>query len=205
MSHFVITIGRGYGSGGRTVGEMLAKRLGVEYYDRDLVRMASDASGIHVDYFGNVDEQVKKRRLFGHRKNKVVGPDSPEYLSEDNLFELQAKTIREVAERESCIIVGRAADYVLRDNPDVVRVFVHAPFEYCVQVLEERYGMPERDAKRVIREIDDARSRYYRVHTGNEWTDARNYDLCLNSARLGFDRCVDAIIAHMKVRGIDVE
>ena len=199
MSHFVITIARGYGSGGRTIGQMLAERLGVKYYDRDLIRLASDASGIHVGLFGEADEHAKKS-LFKRKKDKVAVPGDPAYLSEDNLFKLQAQAIRELAEKESCIIVGRAADHVLADNPDVVRVFVHAPEEACVKTLGERYGMPPKEAIHVIREIDDGRAHYYRVHTGHEWNDARNYDLGLNSDALGFDKCVDAIIAYLKVK-----
>jgi len=202
MAKFTVTIARGFGSGGRTIGKMLAERLGIPFYDRDLVRLASEESGISEALFGKSDES-KKAALFGRYDRafgeKLISPESGDFTSEDNLFNYQAKIIKEVAARESCVIVGRCADYILRDTPHVLRVFIYAPTESCIRTVSEMYGIPKKDAERQIERIDRARSAYYRYYTGQEWDNARNYDLCLNTAELGFERCVDLIEHHLKV------
>ncbi len=203
MEKFVITIARQYGSGGRTIGQMLAKELGVEYYDKDLIIKASEESGINVDLFAKADE--KSKSFFTKLKKKnyggdVLSPDSSDFTSEENLFNYQAKIIRDLAEKESCIIIGRAADYILKDRNDVLSVFVHAPQEFLMEQAAKKHSMSDRELEKYIAKIDRARADYYKAHTGREWTDARNYHLCLDSSRLGFDRCVEEIIAYMKIR-----
>lgn len=128
MKKTVITIARSYGSGGRTLGKLLAEELGINCYDREILRMASDDSGINEALFGQTDEKLKKSPLFRiARKNPykggVIPPESADFVSDDNLFNYQAKVIRELAEEESCIIIGRCADYVLKDDPNVLRLF----------------------------------------------------------------------------------
>lgn len=201
MSRFVITIARGFGSGGRTVGKMLAERLGIAYYDRELITLASEESGINPALFGKADES--RRMPFFKRYNRAFGsrlisPKSDDFTSDDNLFNYQAKIIRELAEKESCVIVGRCADYVLRDTPGVVRVFVHAPMDYCVEQVTRLFGLPPKEAEKQIEKTDRTRSTYYRYYTGNEWNNAANYDLCLNTAKLGFDKCADIIEHYVK-------
>ena len=119
MGNTVITIARSYGSGGRTLGKLLAKELGINYYDRELIRMASDESGINEALFGEVDEKLKKSPLFRIVKRtyrgEIIPPESGEFVSDDNLFNYQAKVIRQLAEAESCVIIGRCADYVLKE------------------------------------------------------------------------------------------
>ncbi|MCR5278464.1 MAG: cytidylate kinase-like family protein [Lachnospiraceae bacterium] len=203
MDKFVITIARQYGSGGRTIGQMLAKELGVEYYDKDLIIKASEESGINIDLFAKADE--KSKSIFSKLKKKnyggdVLSPDSSDFTSEENLFNYQAKIIRDLAEKESCIIIGRAADYILKDRDDVLSVFVHAPQAFLMEQAAKKHSMSDRDLEKYIAKIDKARADYYKSHTGREWTDARNYHLCLDSSRLGFERCVEEIIAYMKIR-----
>lgn len=203
MDKFVITIARQYGSGGRTIGQMLAKELGVEYYDKDLIIKASEESGINIDLFAKADE--KSKSIFTKLKKKnyggdVLSPDSSDFTSEENLFNYQAKIIRDLAEKESCIIIGRAADYILKDRDDVLSVFVHAPQDFLMEQAAKKHSMSGRELEKYIAKIDRARADYYKAHTGREWTDARNYHLCLDSSRLGFDRCVEEIIAYMKIR-----
>ena len=146
MEHFVITIARGYGSGGKTMGKMLAEELGVHFYDRELLRLASDESGINEELFGKADEQLKKSLLFRiarkEYKGQLIPPDREDFVSNDNLFNYQAKVIRELAEQESCIIVGRCADYILKDMDNVVKIFVHASVEDCVERLEDMFHLP---------------------------------------------------------------
>ena len=124
MGNTVITIARSYGSGGRTLGKLLAKELGINYYDRELIRMASDESGINEALFGEVDEKLKKSPLFRIVKRtyrgEIIPPESGEFVSDDNLFNYQAKVIRQLAEAESCVIIGRCADYVLKEFDHVI-------------------------------------------------------------------------------------
>jgi cytidylate kinase len=205
MGKYVITIARGYGSGGRTIGKMLAEELGIPYYDRDLLRLASDDSGINEDLFAKADEKLKKTPLFNIARNvykgELIPPDSDDFVSNDNLFNYQAKIIKELASREeSCIIIGRCADFVLRDYDNVAKVFVHAPLQDCISTLKEMTGKSERELEKQILSIDKHRSAYYKYYTGRDWEDAKNYDLCLNSSRLGFEKCVEIVKSYMEIR-----
>lgn len=204
MEKVVITIARQYGSGGRTVGEMLSERLNIHYYDKELMKLASEDSGINEALFANADEKVKSTRLFHIAKSvyggELIPPESDNFTSTDNLFNYQAKIIRQLAEEESCVIIGRCADYVLKDYDNVLSVFVHAPKDFCLEQAAKKHSMSRKELEKFIQKTDKYRSEYYTYHTGRSWFDARNYDLCLDSSKLGFDRCVDEIIAYMKVR-----
>lgn len=200
---FIVTIARGYGSGGRTIGKMLADRLGVKFYDKDLIRMASDVSGINESLFGQSDEKTKSG-VFGKPgvyKGEVIAPGKSGFISEENLFNYQAMVIKQIAEEGSCVIVGRCADYVLRDDPSVVRVFIYADEEACIKNAADVKGITDRrEALKTIASTDKERAAYYKAHTGREWIDARNYDLCLNSGDLGFDKCVEIITNFIGIK-----
>ena len=200
----VITIARQYGSGGKTIGKMLAERMQVPFYDKELMRMASDESGISEGLFADADEKVKNSLLMSIVKNvysgELITPDSDDFTSSDNLFNYQAKIIRELAEQQSCVIIGRCADYVLKDYDNVLSVFVHAPHDFCVEQAGKKHSLNEKELEKLIAKTDRQRAGYYKYHTGREWTDARNYDLCLDSSKLGFERCVDEILAYINVR-----
>lgn len=202
--NYVITIARQYGSGGRTIGEMLACKLGIHYYDRELMKLASDESGISEQLFAKADETMKGTSLFRAAKKvyggELIPPESDDFTSTDNLFNYQAKIIRELADTESCVVIGRCADYVLKEYDNVLSVFIHAPKEYCVKEAGQKLSMSEREVEKFIQKTDKYRADYYKYHTGRDWTDARNYDLCLDSSKLGHERCVEEIIAYMKVR-----
>lgn len=201
MDRFIITIARGYGSGGRTIGQMLSKKLGVEFYDRDLIKLASEESGINEALFGQSDEKTKS--FFGTKpyKGEVISPDKKAFTSEENLFNYQAMIIKKLAEEKSCIIVGRCADYVLKDNKNTIRVFVYADEENCIKNVAEVKGILDRkEALKKIAVTDKERAAYYKAHTGREWIDARNYDLCLNSGDLGFEKCVDIIANYIDIK-----
>ena len=205
MNQVVITIARQYGSGGRTVGKMLAERLGISFYDKQIIQMASDESGIDVKLFGKVEEGDKiKGSLFGNKESIYKGnlhqPGSKEFISDENLFNYQAKILKELAEQESYVVIGRCADFILRDNPNVVSVFIHAPFDYCVDRGLEKQSMTRAQMEKYIQKTDKQKGDYYMYHTGQHWSDARNYDLCLDSSKLGFEGCVEAIKAYMAVR-----
>ena len=200
----VITIARQYGSGGRTIGEMLAKDMGIHYYDKELIKLASEDSGINERLFVNADEKIKMTKLFKMVKKvyngQLIPPESDDFVSDHNLFNYQAKVIKQLAEEESCVMIGRCADYVLKDYDNVLRVFIHAPKDYCMEQAAKKVSMSSRELEKYIAKTDKRRAEYYKFYTGREWTDARNYDLCLDSSKLGFERCVEEIQAYLKVR-----
>lgn len=202
MKPYVITIARQYGSGGKTVGKLLAKRLGVPYYDREIITMASEDSGVNAVLFS--DERLKPD--LAHRLRArfpgggPVAPESAKFTKDDNLFRFQAKIIRQLADEGPCVIIGRCGDYVLKDRPNVTRVFVHADAAFCLQEAMRVDSLPEDAVKRKIAEIDEYRAKYYKYFTGQDWYDARNYDLSLNSGVLGFEGTVEEIVKYMEVR-----
>ncbi len=200
----VITIAREYGSGGRTIGKMLAEKMGIHFYDKELMKLASEDSGINEALFANADETVKNTRLFKVASNiyrgELIPPESDDFVSTQNLFNYQAKIIKQLALEESCVIVGRCADFILKDYDNVLSVFIHAPHEYCMEQAAKKHSMPSRELEKFILKTDKHRAEYYKYYTGREWTDARNYDLCLNSSKLGYDRCVEEIISYIAVR-----
>ena len=204
MKNVVVTIARQYGSGGKTVGEMLAKEMGIPCYGENLLKLASEESGIHERLFMQLDEKLQNSPLLRMTTDVYTGelipPDSSEFVSAKNLFNYKAKVIKRLAESESCVIVGRAADFVLKDYPNVISVFVHASEEFNLARAMERNSMTESEMKKFIAKTDRYRADYYKHYTGREWTDARNYDLCLNSGKLGFEKCVQEIKGYMKVR-----
>lgn len=205
MKNVVITIARQYGSGGRTIAQMLAERLNIHYYDKELLKLASDESGISEELFRNADEKIKSTKLFkiAHSvyKGELIPPESDDFTSMENLFNYQAEIIKKLAEQdESCVIVGRCAEYVLRDYDNVLSVFIHAPHEYCMEQAAKKQSLSPRELEKFIQKTDKRKADYHKYYTGLEWTDARNYDLCLDSSKLGFERCVKEIIAYMDVR-----
>ena len=206
MDKYVITIARQYGSGGRTIGEMLADKLGIHFYDKELMKLASEDSGFNERLFYTADEKVKQSvfsKMFKTEKaytGEVISPESGEFVSDDNLFNYQAKVVKELAERENCVIVGRCADYVLKDYDHVLSVFIHGPKDFCMQEAAKKINLTGKELERFITKTDKERADYYKYYTGREWTDARNYDLSLDSSKLGFERCVEEIIAYMNVR-----
>lgn len=204
MEKVIICIARQYGSGGKTIGQMLAKDLGIRAYSRELLRLASDESGIREELFNRSDERLRNNPLFGASKKiytgELIPPGKDGFVSDENLFNYEAKVIKDLADRESCVFIGRCADFVLRDRPDVVSVFVHASPEYCMARAMERNSMTEKEMEKFIARTDKYRGDFYHYYTGRSWYDARNYDLCLNSGKLGFEKCVEEIKAYIKVR-----
>ena len=204
MENVVITIARQYGSGGKTVGEMLAKELGIHCYNREILRMASEDSGISEKLFGKVDERLDigllQKLTTKVYSGDLINPECDGFVSNDNLFNYQAKIIKQLARQESCVIIGRCADFVLRNFDNVASVFVHAAREYCFDRAMERNSMTKREMERYISKVDKYRGDFYHHYTGRDWTDARNYDLCINSGKLGFERCVEEIRSYLKIR-----
>ena len=204
MDHVVITIARSYGSGGRVLGQRLAEELGMNCYDKELLRMASDQSGINEKMFGQLDEKVKKTPLFRIAKNIYTGdvltPDDNAYTSDNNVFNYQAKVIRELAEEESCIIIGRCADFILKDMEYVVRMFLYAPREYRIDQIIDLEGGYRKDVEKKVDSTDSLRAEYYKYHTGKDWYDARNYDLCLDTSKLDYIDVSDIVKKYINLK-----
>lgn len=196
MIHYAITIARGYGSGGRRIGQKLADRLDVDFVDRELLQLASIESGINEELFGEVDERLKRPLLFKSRKNRlgeVLSPAEDGFISDENLFNFQAKVLRSLIERESFVVIGRAADFVLKEYPNVLSVSVQAPHPHCVTETMHKLGYDEKDADAFIVKTDKYRADFYEFYTGRRWNDPLNFDLCLNSGRLDDDACLALI------------
>ena len=205
MKNYVITIARQYGSGGKTIGRMLARELGIGYHDKELLVRASDERGISAELIAQVDEKIKKKPLIKPGKplytGEVLPPESPDFTSVQNLLNYQAKVIRDLAQKESCVIVGRCADFILRDLDNVLRIYVHAPIDYCIEkTIELHPDFDAEEARRFIQRTDKGRSDYYRCFTGNDWKNADNYDLCINSAVLGWDKCVALVKSYLDIK-----
>ncbi len=198
----VITINRGYGSGGRTMGIALAKELGWHYYDRELLRLASDESGISEELFAKADETVKRTLLFRVARDalngEVIPPDSDAFISNENLFRYQARIIRTLAATENCVIIGRCGNYILRDQPNVVKVYVHAPEKVCIRTVMNMFGLTHDEAEKRIHDIDRRRGEYIRHFTGRDWQCADDYDLCIDSSRMEWDKCIRIIRAYLE-------
>lgn len=206
MDKFVITIARGYGSGGRTLGKHLAEELGINYYDREILSLTADATGINKELFEHTDEQLKGTSLYRVASNvyrgEVIKPDQEEIISNDNLFAYQAKVIQELAKYESFVVIGRCADYILKDNKNVLKLFVYAPIETCVERLGDFSSLSRDELKQLIYRTDKRRSDYYYYYTGLMWNDARNYDLCINSKELDLEQCLKLVKTYLDVKSI---
>ena len=206
MKNYIITIARTYGSGGKTVGKMLAEELGLHYYDREILRLASDESGINEALFGAADEKLKKSALsslLSVSKKSIIGniisPDSDDFASNENLFNYQSKIIKNLADQESCVIIGRCADHVLKDYKNAIRIFCYAPQEACVKRNMEMNGQSEQESIKLIAENNKARSEYYKYFTGNEWDSATNYDMCINTASLNYEEILTVVKSFVEI------
>lgn len=192
QDYFAIAITRTCGSGGGSyVGRKLAADYGIDFYDRKLLRLASEDSGINETIFAQADEDTRKRLLYKVSRAVYDGvdipPESGNFLTDRALFAHQAKVLRKLLEQESYICVGRAADFVLQDQPRVVPVFLDAPYAWRIQREVTRQGISEAEARRYVDRLDKYRNSYYSYHTGKRWKDLSNYDLCLDTSALGLD------------------
>ena len=205
MKNVVITIARHFGSGGKTVGKMLSEDLGIGFYEHEIIEMASEDSGIAEELFNQADEKLKRTPLFfgkahGEYKGKLIAPGSDEFVSDHNLFNYQAKIIRELASTRNCVIVGRCANFILRGRDNVLNVFVTAPVVDCVRRVMETDGLNLEEAEKKIKKIDKRRADYFKYFTGRQWHDAALYDLCLNTGHMSEQKCVDIVRAYMEAR-----
>ena len=203
--NYVVTVARGFGSGGKEISKRLSKKLGIPCYDQEILRMASEYSGINELLFARSDEKIKGSFLYQlvlkSRKMTISDPGSKDFVSDDNLFNIQAEMIRRLAESESCIIIGKCANDLLQEYNNVISVYIEAPRSACLKAVMESYDVEEEKAAKMIQTTDKYRSDYYTYYTGGKaWTDPIAYDMTLNSDRVGYDDCVELITEYIRIK-----
>ena len=194
MTKRIITISREFGSGGRFIGEEVAKKLGIAYYDREIIGQIAEQSGLSPEYIQENAELSQKKGLFAYA---FSGRDITGKSVEDMVYESQRKVILEIAEKESCVIIGRNADFILRDRNDVLNVFIHGDMPEKTQRITHLYNVAEKEAVKMMADTDKRRMTNYNFYTEQKWGKASNYTLCLNSSQIGYDRCEKIIIDCM--------
>ena len=204
MANQIYTIGREFGSGGQYVGEELAKRLGIKLYDNELLQQAAKDSGFCEEIFENHDEKPTNSFLYSLVMDtySVNGYSTASFLDmplNHKVFLAQFETIKKIAERESCVIVGRCADYALADHPDCINTFIKADMSFRIKMISKRANITENKAKDMIQKQDKQRASYYNYYTSKKWGDSKSYDLCLDSSKLGIDGCVDMILKFREI------
>lgn len=195
---FVITIGRQLGAGGRALAEELGRRLGVPVYNRELISEAARQSGLKSELFEKADEDENHLKPLGTGIWSFGSMINSGYINNDTLFAIQSETIERLAEEGSCIIVGRCADYVLRNHEGVLSVFVTAPLEDRVERLCASCDKCEKECRQMVERTEHRRASYYNYYTFKTWGAAESYDLCLNSSLLGIEGCADVVEVALK-------
>lgn len=201
---YVITIGRQFGSGGRAIGQKLAKKLNIPFYDKELISLAAKESGMNPEIFKNIDETATNSLLYSLSMGlyNFNGPLAMGDLPvNDKLYILQHQIIKQLAIKEPCVIVGRCADYVLKDNPHTINIFIHANMEYRKKRAVVVHNIEERRAETIINKTDKTRANYYSFYTGQKWGFTQNYDLCIDSSKLSDDQIVDLICSYIELKG----
>lgn len=191
MTKRIITISREFGSGGRYIGEQVAKKLGIAYYEKNMINQIAEQSGLSPEYIRESAELSPKKGIFAYA---FSGRDITGKSIEDIVYEAQRKVILKIAEKEDCVIIGRNADFILQDREDVLNVFIHGDVQKKIQRICNLYTVTEDDALKMMADIDKRRMTNYNFYTEQKWGMASNYTLTLNSSQLGYDRCEKIII-----------
>ena len=195
MAKRIITISREFGSGGRFIGEEVAKKLGITYYDKNIIGQIAEKSGLSPEYIQENAELSPKKGLFAYA---FSGRDITGKSVEDMVYEAQRNIILELAEKEPCVIIGRNADYILKDRDDVLNVFIHGDMPEKIKRITGLYNVKEKEAVKMMADTDKRRRTNYNFYTDQNWGKASNYTLCLNSSQLGYDRCEMIIMECVK-------
>ena len=195
MAKRIITISREFGSGGRFIGEEVAKKLGIAYYDKNVINEIAEKSGLSPEYIQENAELSPKKGLFAYA---FSGRDITGKSVEDMVYEAQRNIILELAEKEPCVIIGRNADYILKDRDDVLNVFIHGDMPEKIQRITRLYNVGEQEAVKMMADTDKRRMANYNFYTEQNWGKASNYTLCLNSSEIGYDKCEAIIIECSK-------
>lgn len=193
MSNRIITISREFGSGGRTIGRKVARKLGIPCYDSEIIQKIAQESGFSENYIKDAGEYAPGGFLASAFGNRSFGQ-----TNEDYLWNMQYKIITELAEKGPCVIVGRCADYILRDQADCLKVFIHASMAFRADRIVREYGEREASPEERLRDKDKRRAAYHRFYTNMKWGHAKNYHITLDSGELGIDKCVDLICSMYK-------
>lgn len=197
MSKNIITISRQFGSGGRTVGRMLAERLGVPFYDKELVKHVADETGLDTAFIEENGEFSPSKSIFSFAMSQGIPCMQNGLSMSDFIFCIQRQVILKLAE-QPCVIVGRGADYILRERDDCFNVFIHADMQSRAERIVRLYGESEKKPEQRLADKDKKRKIYYKHYTDREWGDAKNYDMCLNSGKIGIEKCVELILDAIK-------
>ena len=195
MAKRIITISREFGSGGRFIGEEVAKKLGIAYYDKNIIGQIAEKSGLSPEYIQENAELSPKKGLFAYA---FSGRDITGKSVEDMVYEVQRNIILELAEKEPCVIIGRNADYILKDRDDVLNVFIHGDMPEKIKRITGLYNVKDKEAVKMMADTDKRRRTNYNFYTDQNWGKASNYTLCLNSSQLGYDRCEMIIMECVK-------
>lgn len=185
----IITIAREFGTNGHEMGMILSERLGLPFYDKDILSKAAHESGMELEKVQAADEKVNSllsKPIFGYS----IGMGD-----EDRLFQAEERIIKEVSQ-ESCIIIGHLADYILKDDPDCIKVFIYAPFEERVKMIAKKYHICDEEARKVVRKMDQSRSNFYTYYSNGKWEHDKGKDLILNRSTISLEDCVE-MIAHL--------
>ena len=198
----VITIGRQYGSGGREIGMKIAELLGISYYDDELISLAAKNSGINSETLSDVDEKATNSLLYTLAMGgSLFGGNAAlayEMPINDKLYLAQSEVIKELAQKEPCVIIGRCADYVLKEYPSAINIFIYADLEKRAVRVAKNRNIPEAKAKDIIIKTDKQRANYYNYYTSQKWGRIENYDLCIDSGRLSLDKAAEAVVAYIE-------
>lgn len=202
--NYVITIARGFGTGGKVIAQTLADELGIPCYEHRILTFAAQLAGEDESKFVKHDERLSTKSIANifHNitRSTKIHPEG-RFISDDNIFDYQKQIIEQLADTESCIIVGKCADWILKDRKNVISVYIEAPRRYCLKRIESRMNVSEEEANRLISNTDKYRADYYHYYTqGNNWTNPVNYDLTLNSERVGHDNCIKVIKDYIKIK-----
>lgn len=204
MAKIIYTIGREFGSGGRDVGQKLAEKLGISFYDKELLTRAAAESGLCEEIFHMQDEKPTSSFLYSlvtdtYSLSNYHGNTYIDMPLSQKVFLAQFDTIKRIAKEESCVIVGRCADYALSDEPNCINAFIYADKNYRIKRVAHDLGVSESKAKDMVNRTDKERASYYNFYTNKKWGDSRSYDLALNSEKLGIDGCVDMLIRYAAI------
>lgn len=194
-NQMIITIGRTFGSKGREIGEKLASELGISFYDKNLITIAAEKSGLTVELLDSADEKILNRFLDPFAVSATI-----QGSTNDRLFRAESEIIREIAERESCVLVGRLADQLLKDNPNCLKIFIYAPIEQRVKTIMERHGLDGVESRRLVKQMDKIRGNYYSYFSDGKWEQKEGKDILVNSAMLGVDGTVELLKHVVKLR-----
>ncbi len=194
-SHFIVNVGRQLGSGGRVIGSRVAEDFHIKFYDRELLDLAAKESGFNKKFFERNDEHKRFLKVLSSSFAPLFGGGDPyaNQLSDESLFKFQSDAIRKAAEKESCVFVGRCADYILRDFPDTVNIFVTADMPDRIRRVCETLHLTEEEAEKRCVEGDAKRSEYYNYYSAKKWGSAESYDLCINTSALGMESTIDVV------------